>query len=179
MGILRDNHRAEKRYECEEVVLYEPDQVQIQELKNIIMDNTKIDVETGNAETVYSENIIRYIFKFYTTIGEEIDELTSDELDDLMDEESIIYTHKIKGLVRAIKEMLREIAEQTLYEALEAIRDLNMQLKTVKLQQETNEVEKTFNEISEKSGANVKFEDVVKVAKEKVELEKEIKKEDK
>ena len=78
MGILRDNHRAEKRYECEEVVLYEPDQVQIQELKNIIMDNTKIDVETGNAETVYSENIIRYIFKFYTTIGEEIDELTSD-----------------------------------------------------------------------------------------------------
>mgnify|MGYP006967125710 CR=1 FL=1 len=96
-----------------------------------------------------------------------------------MDEESIIYTHKIKGLVRAIKEMLREIAEQTLYEALEAIRDLNMQLKTVKLQQEANEVEKTFNEISEKSGANVKFEDMVKVAKEKVELEKEVKKEDK
>ena len=25
-----------------------------------------------SAETVYSENIIRYIFKFYTTIGEEI-----------------------------------------------------------------------------------------------------------
>ena len=89
------------------------------------------------------------LFKLLTSALNDIDDLEernriSDELDDLMDEESITYTHKIKGLVRAIKEMLREIGEQTLYEALEAIRDLNMQLKTVKLQQETNEVEKTF-----------------------------------
>ena len=103
MGILRDNQKTQIRYECEEVILYEPTNAQLAELKHIVYENTTMDLEKGVATTEYSYDIMRYIFKFYTTIGDEVDELTDDELEDLIENGN----HKIQGLMRAITEMLR------------------------------------------------------------------------
>lgn len=173
MGILKDNKKNQIRYECEEVILYEPDSVQLEELRNVIIENTDVNILTGEAETTYGYDIIRYVFKFYTTIGDEIDGLDDDELEELIENKGE-YNHKIQGLVRAVKELLREITEQFLYEALEAIRNLNEQLNVVKLNQETSKLENTFNEVAEGNNSDVKFEDIINIVKEKEILKKEI-----
>lgn len=167
MGILKDNKKNQIRYECDEVILYEPDVTQLEELKNIIKENTDINILTGEAQTSYSYDILRYIFRFYTTIGDEIDELNDDELEDLM-EGNNQYNHKIQGLIRAIKELLREVAEQFLYETLEAIKTLNEQLNVVKLSKETDKLKENFNEVAKDTGTT--FDDVLKIIKEKEEL---------
>ena len=166
MGILRDNQKTQIRYECEEVILYEPTKNQLAELKHIVYENTKMDLEKGVATTEYSYDIMRYIFKFYTTIGDEVDELTDDELEDLIENGN----HKIQGLMRAITEMLREIASDSLYELESAIKTYNEQKKADELLQKANKLKK---ELEEKINVDKIIENQKEI--EKLEKEKDIK----
>lgn len=166
MGILRDNQKTQIRYECEEVILYEPTNTQLAELKHIVYENTKMDLEKGVATTEYSYDIMRYIFKFYTTIGDEVDELTDDELEDLIENGN----HKIQGLMRAITEMLREIASDSLYELESAIKTYNEQKKADELLQKANKLKK---ELEEKINVDKIIENQKEI--EKLEKEKDMK----
>ena len=166
MGILRDNQKTQIRYECEEVILYEPTKTQLAELKHIVYENTKMDLEKGVATTEYSYDIMRYIFKFYTTIGDEVDELTDDELEDLIENGN----HKIQGLMRAITEMLREIASDSLYELESAIKTYNEQKKADELLQRANKLKK---ELEEKINVDKIIENQKEI--EKLEKEKDMK----
>ena len=166
MGILRDNQKTQIRYECEEVILYEPTKNQLAELKHIVYENTKMDLEKGVATTEYSYDIMRYIFKFYTTIGDEVDELTDDELEDLIENGN----HKIQGLMRAITEMLREIASNSLYELESAIKTYNEQKKADELLQKANKLKK---ELEEKINVDKIIENQKEI--EKLEKEKDMK----
>ena len=166
MGILRDNQKTQIRYECEEVILYEPTNTKLAELKHIVYENTKMDLEKGVATTEYSYDIMRYIFKFYTTIGDEVDELTDDELEDLIENGN----HKIQGLMRAITEMLREIASDSLYELESAIKTYNEQKKADELLQKANKLKK---ELEEKINVDKIIENQKEI--EKLEKEKDMK----
>ena len=166
MGILRDNQKTQIRYECEEVILYEPTKSQLAELKHVVYENTKMDLEKGIATTEYSYDIMRYIFKFYTTIGDEVDELTDDELEDLIENGN----HKIQGLMRAITEMLREIASDSLYELESAIKTYNEQKKADELLQKANKLKK---ELEEKINVDKIIENQKEI--EKLEKEKDMK----
>ena len=162
MGILRDNQKTQIRYECEEVILYEPTNTQLAELKHIVYENTNMDLEKGVATTEYSYDIMRYIFKFYTTIGDEVDELTDDELEDLIENGN----HKIQGLMRAITEMLREIASNSLYELESAIKTYNEQKKADELLQKANKLKKELEE-------KINIDKIIENQKEIEKLEKE------
>ena len=164
MGILRDNQKTQIRYECEEVILYEPTNAQLAELKHIEYENTKLDLEKGVATTEYSYDIMRYIFKFYTTIGDEVDELTDDELEDLIENGN----HKIQGLMRAITEMLREIASDSLYELESAIKTYNEQKKADELLQKANKLKKELEE-------KINVDKIIENQKEIEKLEKDMK----
>lgn len=166
MGILKDNQKTQIRYECEEVILYEPTNTQLAELKHIVYENTKMDLEKGVATTEYSYDIMRYIFKFYTTIGDEVDELTDDELENLIENGN----HKIQGLMRAITEMLREIASDSLYELESAIKTYNEQKKADELLQKANKLKK---ELEEKINVDKIIENQKEI--EKLEKEKDMK----
>ena len=166
MGILRDNQKTQIRYECEEVILYEPTKSQLAELKHVVYENTKMDLEKGVATTEYSYDIMRYIFKFYTTIGDEVDELTDNELEDLIENGN----HKIQGLMRAITEMLREIASDSLYELESAIKTYNEQKKADELLQKATKLKK---ELEEKINVDKIIENQKEI--EKLEKEKDMK----
>ena len=116
-----------------------------------------------------SYNIIRYIFKFYTTIGEEVDELDDEELEELIENGN----HKVMGLMRAIKEMLREINEEIIEETLDSIRNLNDHLNLARIERERNNLEKNFNKTNEEIQGNLTFEEAMNIAEE-IELGKKI-----
>ena len=123
-------------------------------------------LDIGVATTEYSYDIMRYIFKFYTTIGDEVDELTDDELEDLIENGN----HKIQGLMRAITEMLREIASDSLYELESAIKTYNEQKKADELLQKANKLKK---ELEEKINVDKIIENQKEI--EKLEEEKDMK----
>ena len=172
MGILKNNQKKEIRFQKDDVILYEPNKAQLDELKIIITENTNIDLENGEAVSELSYDIIRYIFKFLTSIGDEVDDLDDEELEECIENGN----NKISSLMIEIENMIREICDKLINSYIREIRNINEKFKILELNGELESVKSEFNTMAKKNNLNVTFDDLVKKVEEKKRLEKEAKK---
>ena len=172
MGILKNNQKKEIRFQKDDVILYEPNKAQLDELKVIITENTNIDLENGEAVSELSYDIIRYIFKFLTSIGDEVDDLDDEELEECIENGN----NKISSLMIEIENMIREICDKLINSYIREIRNINEKFKVLELNGELESVKSEFNTMAKKNNLNVTFDDLAKQVEEKKLLEKEAKK---
>ena len=172
MGILKNNQKKEIRFQKDDVILYEPNKAQLDELKIIITENTNIDLENGEAVSELSYDIIRYIFKFLTSIGDEVDDLDDEELEECIENGN----NKISSLMVEIENMIREICDKLINNYMREIRNINEKFKILELNGELESVKSEFNTMAKKNNLNVTFDDLAKQVEEKKRLEKEAKK---
>lgn len=172
MGILKNNQKKEIRFQKDDVILYEPNKAQLDELKVIITENTNIDLENGEAVSELSYDIIRYIFKFLTSIGDEVDDLDDEELEECIENGN----NKISSLMIEIENMIREICDKLINSYIREIRNINEKFKILELNGELEGVKSEFNTMAKKNNLNVTFDDLAKQVEEKKQLEKEAKK---
>ena len=172
MGILKNNQKKEIRFQKDDVILYEPNKAQLDELKIIITENTNIDLENGEAVSELSYDIIRYIFKFLTSIGDEVDDLDDEELEQCIENGN----NKISSLMVEIENMIREICDKLINSYMREIRNINEKFKILELNGELENVKSEFNTMAKKNNLNVTFDDLAKQVEEKKRLEKEAKK---
>lgn len=172
MGILKNNQKKEIRFQKDDVILYEPNKAQLDELKVIITENTNIDLENGEAVSELSYDIIRYIFKFLTSIGDEVDDLDDEELEECIENGN----NKISSLMIEIENMIREICDKLINSYIREIRNINEKFKILELNGELESVKSEFNTMAKKNNLNVTFDDLAKQVEEKKQLEKEAKK---
>ena len=172
MGILKNNQKKEIRFQKDDVILYEPNKAQLDELKVIITENTNIDLENGEAVSELSYDIIRYIFKFLTSIGDEVDDLDDEELEECIENGN----NKISSLMIEIENMIREICDKLINSYIREIRNINEKFRILELNGELENVKSEFNTMAKKNNLNVTFDDLAKQVEEKKQLEKEAKK---
>lgn len=172
MGILKNNQKKEIRFQKDDVILYEPNKAQLDELKVIITENTNIDLENGEAVSELSYDIVRYIFKFLTSIGDEVDDLDDEELEQCIENGN----NKISSLMIEIENMIREICDKLINSYIREIRNINERFKILELNGELENVKSEFNTMAKKNNLNVTFDDLAKQVEEKKRLEKETKK---
>ena len=172
MGILKNNQKKEIRFQKDDVILYEPNKAQLDELKVIITENTNIDLENGEAVSELSYDIVRYIFKFLTSIGDEVDDLDDEELEQCIENGN----NKISSLMIEIENMIREICDKLINSYIREIRSINEKFKILELNGELESVKSEFNTMAKKNNLNVTFDDLAKQVEEKKRLEKEAKK---
>ena len=172
MGILKNNQKKEIRFQKDDVILYEPNKAQLDELKVIITENTNIDLENGEAVSELSYDIVRYIFKFLTSIGDEVDNLDDEELEQCIENGN----NKISSLMVEIENMIREICDKLINSYMREIRNINEKFKILELNGELENVKSEFNTMAKKNNLNVTFDDLAKQVEEKKRLEKEAKK---
>ena len=172
MGILKNNQKKEIRFQKDDVIWYEPNKAQLDELKVIITENTNIDLENGEAVSELSYDIIRYIFKFLTSIGDEVDDLDDEELEECIENGN----NKISSLMIEIENMIREICDKLINSYIREIRNINEKFKVLELNGELESVKSEFNTMAKKNNLNVTFDDLAKQVEEKKLLEKEAKK---
>ena len=172
MGVLKNNQKKEIRFQKDDVILYEPNKAQLDELKVIITENTNIDLESGEAVSELSYDIIRYIFKFLTSIGDEVDDLDDEELEECIENGN----NKISSLMIEIENMIREICDKLINSYIREIRNINEKFKVLELNGELESVKSEFNTMAKKNNLNVTFDDLAKQVEEKKRLEKEAKK---
>ena len=172
MGILKNNQKKEIRFQKDDVILYEPNKAQLDELKIIITENTNIDLENGEAVSELSYDIVRYIFKFLTSIGDEVDDLDDEELEQCIENGN----NKISSLMIEIENMIREICDKLINSYIREIRNINEKFKILELNGELESVKSEFNTMAKKNNLNVTFDDLAKQVEEKKRLEKEAKK---
>ncbi len=167
-----NNQKKEIRFQKDDVILYEPNKAQLDELKVIITENTNIDLENGEAVSELSYDIIRYIFKFLTSIGDEVDDLDDEELEECIENGN----NKISSLMIEIENMIREICDKLINSYIREIRNINEKFKVLELNGELESVKSEFNTMAKKNNLNVTFDDLAKQVEEKKQLEKEAKK---
>ena len=172
MGVLKNNQKKEIRFQKDDVILYEPNKAQLDELKVIITENTNIDLENGEAVSELSYDIVRYIFKFLTSIGDEVDDLDDEELEECIENGN----NKISSLMVEIENMIREICDKLINSYMREIRSINEKFKILELNGELENVKSEFNTMAKKNNINVTFDDLAKQVEEKKRLEKEAKK---
>ena len=172
MGVLKNNQKKEIRFQKDDVILYEPNKAQLDELKVIITENTNIDLENGEAVSELSYDIVRYIFKFLTSIGDEVDDLDDEELEECIENGN----NKISSLMVEIENMIREICDKLINSYMREIRNINEKFKILELNGELENVKSEFNTMAKKNNLNVTFDDLAKQVEEKKQLEKEAKK---
>ena len=172
MGILKNNQKKEIRFQKDDVILCEPNKAQLDELKVIITENTNIDLENGEAVSELSYDIVRYIFKFLTSIGDEVDDLDDEELEQCIENGN----NKISSLMIEIENMIREICDKLINSYIREIRNINERFKILELNGELENVKSEFNTMAKKNNLNVTFDDLAKQVEEKKRLEKEAKK---
>ena len=172
MGVLKNNQKKEIRFQKDDVILYEPNKAQLDELKVIITENTNIDLENGEAVSELSYDIVRYIFKFLTSIGDEVDDLDDEELEQCIENGN----NKISSLMIEIENMMREICDKLINNYMREIRNINEKFKILELNGELENVKSEFNTMAKKNNINVTFDDLAKQVEEKKRLEKESKK---
>ena len=172
MGILKNNQKKEIRFQKDDVILYEPNKAQLDELKVIITENTNIDLENGEAVSELSYDIVRYIFKFLTSIGDEVDDLDDEELEQCIENGN----NKISSLMIEIENMIREICDKLINSYIREIRNINEKFRILELNGELENVKSEFNTMAKKNNLNVTFDDLAKQVEEKKRLEKEAKK---
>ena len=172
MGILKNNQKKEIRFQKDDVILYEPNKAQLDELKVIITENTNIDLENGEAVSELSYDIVRYIFKFLTSIGDEVDDLDDEELEQCIENGN----NKISSLMIEIENMIREICDKLINSYIREIRNINEKFKILELNGELENVKSEFNTMAKKNNLNVTFDDLAKQVEEKKRLEQEAKK---
>ena len=170
--LLKNNQKKEIRFQKDDVILYEPNKAQLDELKVIITENTNIDLENGEAVSELSYDIIRYIFKFLTSIGDEVDDLDDEELEECIENGN----NKISSLMTEIENMIREICDKLINSYIREIRNINEKFKILELNGELESVKSEFNTMAKKNNLNVTFDDLAKQVEEKKRLEKEAKK---
>ena len=158
MGILKNNQKKEIRFQKDDVILYEPNKAQLDELKVIITENTNIDLENGEAVSELSYDIIRYIFKFLTSIGDEVDDLDDEELEECIENGN----NKISSLMIEIENMIREICDKLINSYIREIRNINEKFKILELNGELEGVKSEFNTMAKKNNLNVTFDYLAK-----------------
>lgn len=106
---LKDYKKSEYRFQKGEVFLREPNKIERQELMNVIFENQKLIMNESVVEEEVGATLLRYVLKMFTNFSEEIDNLSNEEIGEVLDNPS----REIELLVDNIQLLIEECVEVT------------------------------------------------------------------
>lgn len=168
MSILKQHIRQNIRFKKDDLILYNPNEEQLIQLENVLKNNIEMD-ENLNAKGTLSEDVIRYIFRDLTSVGSEIDEITSDELSDILDNGD----NDLVLLLREIKILINEVVSTIQFNQYEEIEFTHKLVNIMAMNSDTETIKKKFDKLMKKHKKKVTFDEFVKNGMEISKIEKE------
>ena len=157
MGILKKYMKEEYRWRKDDLILFHPTEVQLESIRELISENTSIDMDEGEATAEYGMKIIRYFLRELTSIGAEVDEYSDIELSNLLDDSK----RELKLLMNEIRVLIEEITEDLINEQFEQIKLINKVFNILNLNSEIEVIETKFNKLSKKYDLGFTFEQMI------------------
>lgn len=158
MSILKKYQKTDKRFERDDLIVYEPTQEQKEEIINMIMEKSKLTDEGVEGEIGTKE--IRYLYRELTSLGSEIDDYTDEELDVMFENGN----HDLICFQREIEKLLDEIATEIFYEKEKEVKSLLKVIDILSANTDMAEVEKKFNNLMKKNKTNLTYQEFVENA---------------
>lgn len=111
-GLLEQHQKTEIRAEFDNIIIYEPRNEQLEELRKILQ-----KAVNGDGNGFVNSEQTRYMIKTFTNIGDEIDEYTDEVLESKINNGD----RTLKKVIRELKGICDEIAEDIQYQVYQEI----------------------------------------------------------
>ena len=156
MRILENNQRKDIRFKKGDFVLYEPSELQREEIFKII-EKQNLKIEGDNIEGELDTKFLRYILKECSSLGSEIDQYDDQELD-------IKFSNGNRDMtlfLREIERLTEELVEDLFYIQEKEIKLMIKMLDVLNSNMTKNEMEKKFNNLMKRNKVNVTLNDFI------------------
>lgn len=170
MGILKNNQKVDIRFEKGDFKVYNPKEIQREDIMKMLESqniNIEGDLVKGNVDLKF----IRYILRECTSVGNEVDEYSDNELELLFENGN----REMKLFIREIEILINELVEDLLFIKEKEIQLVLKMLDILNANTENAEIEKKFNKLMKKNKIDLTLEQMIKNKDNPEELQKIIK----
>lgn len=163
MGKILDNYiKTNVRFQYGDLILYEPSDEQIKELKDIISKNVTENKEF-EIEGSLNFDTIKTIIRDLTSIGYEIDDYTDGDIINLYNNGK----KPLRKLIDAISELIQELTEELFEEQLNQVKFINSYVNIINGEKDINKMKDKINKLFKKNKINMSFDDIISIHNEK------------
>lgn len=157
MKILEKHIKNEYRFKKGDLWLREPNDLEREEIKGILGD--KIQLNEDYSLKSASVNL-RHFYRNYTSIGNEIDEITDEDFANLINNDNSKFDRDVKLLNDAIVDLIEEVSEDMLIESTRKIKAIGSMLDAVNSGAEIAKIEEKIFKIFKKQKINITLEEI-------------------
>lgn len=168
MSILQNHIKKEIRFQKGDLILYEPNKIQEDELKEILQKKISIN-EQGE---VKGELNIRYIYRELTSIGSEVDDLSDSDFADLINEDNDKYDTNMNLLYNEVIFLIDEISEAILYTNMQQMKTINSMVNIMNSEIDATIMKNKLEKLFKRKKINISVDELIKNQGDTVALEK-------
>lgn len=139
---IKNHVKSKIRWEKEDLKILNPTKEQEIKLMELIKE-TKLVVENEDLNATVGMNTVRYCFENLTNVGDEVREMTDEELEEIINHGDIVLTEMFYEIIALIQEMIKSLildAKQKVKDAQNLIEAIKLEPKVDKLNSDTNEL---------------------------------------
>lgn len=156
--LLKAHQKTDIRFKEGDFIFYEPTKEQLAEVKELVQKNVKI-TDDMNVEGELAFRSVRFIIRELTNIGNEIDEYTDIELQNLLDHGD----KQIRLLMKSITEFINEIVDDIFDEYIQQVKIIKNYLKLVNNNNNVEQMKNETNKLFKKYKIDLTFDDLSKM----------------
>ena len=157
MGLLDKHQKNNIRYKNGDFVFYSPNEIQINEIKQILSDTLSVDDKLNmNGELTSRE--IRYIIRELTNITE-VDELSDEELLNKLNNGD----RQLVLLFREIERFIYEFVEDMAYEQEQSIKFINSYINIINSNISVDKTKEKINKLLKKNKINATVDELAQI----------------
>lgn len=157
MGLLNKHIKSKIRWEQSDLQVFNPTNEQMASIKKIIKKNSSIDLLSGEVKSEYSMEIMRYLVKELTNIGNEVDEMPNDDLEFAIENGDRDLVLLFKELIKILKEVTEDIVDEQLLQ----LDYFNKIATAMKLSKGIEDMKQGYNDVFKSFGSDLKFDDLL------------------
>ena len=165
-NFLINNQKQELRLQVGDITLFEPTDLQLQELKEMLL-KEDVNIE-GRSEISY--NPIRYIIRNCCKDGAFIDEYTDLEIESFMNNGN----KNLRALRRECISIIEEVGEMIQEDSIMQLKYFNEMINVFNFNGDVEKTKKKFDKFSKKYKLNITFDELLKKETEKEKLIQEL-----
>lgn len=154
---LKDYKKSEYRFQKGEVFLREPNKIERQELMNVIFENQKLIMNKSVVEEEVGATLLRYVLKMFTNFSEEIDNLSDEEIGEVLENPS----REIELLVDNIQLLIEECVEDIGRNVEKQYRKISELLNVFDMNGDYEAMKAKWNKLNKKYKLKMDFDELI------------------
>ena len=156
-NFLLDNQKTDIYYKDNDVIIYNPTEIQHEEIVKILQDSTKVG-EDLSIEGDIPSSMVRYLIIELTNV-EEIDTMTDEEILSAIDNGN----RRVKILFKELLNLVEEIGEDIQWAMEQQVKTINKLINIANSKESGDKVKAKIEKLMKKNGLDISLDELADI----------------